>query len=174
MAHSAQPIDNREAILLGHQPDQVQIGSIVRFGIGLTISVILVFVVILFLLRYFEGRDIARADEQPPMMAVADPNLFPRPRLQEHPSRNLEQYREEIGAKVNSYGWVDEKAGIARIPIDRALELTAEKQLLKSSPTSTKAEDSGADASQVEPVPAESQTPSTNPESPATSSGPTP
>jgi hypothetical protein len=27
-------------------------------------------------------------------------------------------------AAANSYGWVDQKAGIARLPIDRAIELT--------------------------------------------------
>jgi len=26
---------------------------------------------------------------------------------------------------ANSYGWVDQKAGVARLPIDRAIELTA-------------------------------------------------
>jgi len=31
--------------------------------------------------------------------------------------------------QLNSYGWVDEKAGVARIPIERAMELTVERGL---------------------------------------------
>ncbi len=31
--------------------------------------------------------------------------------------------------QLNSYGWVDEKAGVAHIPIDRAMELIVERKL---------------------------------------------
>jgi len=31
--------------------------------------------------------------------------------------------------QLNSYGWVDEKAGVAHIPIDRAMELTVQRGL---------------------------------------------
>jgi hypothetical protein len=31
--------------------------------------------------------------------------------------------------QLNSYGWVDEKAGVARIPIERAMELTVQRGL---------------------------------------------
>jgi hypothetical protein len=29
--------------------------------------------------------------------------------------------------QLNSYGWVDEKAGVARIPIDRAMDLLVQR-----------------------------------------------
>jgi hypothetical protein len=32
-------------------------------------------------------------------------------------------------SQLNSYGWVDEKAGVAHIPIERAIELTVERGL---------------------------------------------
>lgn len=31
--------------------------------------------------------------------------------------------------ELNSYGWVDEKSGVARIPIERAMDLTAQRGL---------------------------------------------
>jgi hypothetical protein len=37
---------------------------------------------------------------------------------------NLKKLREETEKTLNSYGWVDKNKGIARIPIDRAMELT--------------------------------------------------
>ena len=37
--------------------------------------------------------------------------------------------REEERDRLSSYGWVDRKAGIARIPVDRAIEILAKKGL---------------------------------------------
>jgi len=37
---------------------------------------------------------------------------------------NLKKLREETEKTLNSYAWVDQNKGIARIPIDRAMELT--------------------------------------------------
>lgn len=37
---------------------------------------------------------------------------------------NSKKLREETEKTLNSYGWVDKNKGIARIPIDRAMELT--------------------------------------------------
>jgi len=41
---------------------------------------------------------------------------------------------------LNSYGWVDEKAGVAHIPIERAMELTVERGL----PVKPQGPDTGA------------------------------
>jgi len=42
--------------------------------------------------------------------------------------------------QLNSYGWVDEKAGAAHIPIERAMELTVERGLPVRPETGTNAE----------------------------------
>jgi hypothetical protein len=49
--------------------------------------------------------------------------------LQIHPAHYLEQLRQGEDEKLNSYGWVDQKAGTVRIPIDRAMDLLIEKGL---------------------------------------------
>lgn len=36
----------------------------------------------------------------------------------------LADLRAKEQAQINSYGWVDQKAGIVRLPVDRAIELT--------------------------------------------------
>jgi hypothetical protein len=41
----------------------------------------------------------------------------------------MERVRKETNEKANSYGWVDKPTGVARIPIDRAKEMIAEKGL---------------------------------------------
>jgi hypothetical protein len=38
----------------------------------------------------------------------------------------LRRHEDEI---LNSYGWVDQKAGVVRIPIDKAMDLLVQKGL---------------------------------------------
>src|SRR5947199_4268206 len=46
---------------------------------------------------------------------------------------NLKTLREEAGKALTSYAWVDKNKGVARIPIERAMELTV-TELAKQKP----------------------------------------
>ena len=73
------------------------------------VSAILLFVIIVVLQAYFysaEQRELERKVYTQPYEA-----------LQQLDATQLEQ--------INSYGWVSETDGVARIPIDRAMELVA-------------------------------------------------
>jgi hypothetical protein len=54
---------------------------------------------------------------------------FPSPQLEidERTELNNDRLREE--QTLNTYGWVDQKAGTVRIPIDRAMDLIAQRGL---------------------------------------------
>ncbi len=53
----------------------------------------------------------------------------PAPRLQTDPNRDLAAWRLEEDAQLTSYGWINRGAGVIRIPITRAMELTLERKL---------------------------------------------
>ncbi len=53
--------------------------------------------------------------------------LPPDVRLQTAAPLDLKQYREEQNKILSEYGWVDPKAGIVRIPVERAMELLLQK-----------------------------------------------
>jgi hypothetical protein len=53
----------------------------------------------------------------------------PTPRLQVDPPADLAALRASEAAQLSTYGWEDRAAGIVRIPIERALALTAERGL---------------------------------------------
>ena len=55
--------------------------------------------------------------------------LPPEPRLQVSAPKDLKQYKAAQEEILNSYGWVDQKAGIVRIPIDRAMDILVQKGL---------------------------------------------
>jgi hypothetical protein len=62
-------------------------------------------------------------------------NTFPQPRLEKNERLEINNFRLRQEQVLNSYGWVDEKAGVARIPIERAMQLIAQQGL----PTTPKA-----------------------------------
>ena len=54
---------------------------------------------------------------------------FPEPRLQISAERDLAELRAREDLELNSYGWIDKRAGLVRIPIDRAMELILKQGL---------------------------------------------
>jgi hypothetical protein len=54
---------------------------------------------------------------------------FPTPRLEQDERTQLNDIRISEEQKLASYDWVDQKAGTVRIPIDRAMELVAQRGL---------------------------------------------
>jgi hypothetical protein len=45
------------------------------------------------------------------------------------PQQDLRKYLSETQKELNNYGWVDEKTGVAHIPIEEAMKLIAGKGL---------------------------------------------
>lgn len=60
-------------------------------------------------------------------MVPDDSQIPPRPRLQPDPPLELAEFRNSEEQKLTRYGWVDRKAQVVRIPIDRAIDLLAER-----------------------------------------------
>lgn len=54
---------------------------------------------------------------------------FPQPRLETNERVEIRDFRSKEEQALNSYGWVDEGSGVAHIPIDRAMDLIAERGL---------------------------------------------
>ncbi|MEO6003538.1 MAG: hypothetical protein ABIZ04_05340 [Opitutus sp.] len=45
--------------------------------------------------------------------------------------KTLTELHAKEAAQAKSYGWVDQKAGVVRLPLDRAMELTLQKYTAK-------------------------------------------
>jgi hypothetical protein len=54
---------------------------------------------------------------------------FPYPREQPSPREELKDFQARTAAEMNSYGWIDQKAGIVRIPVKRAMDLISQRGL---------------------------------------------
>ena len=70
--------------------------------------------------------EVASPAEQPSALPSPGPSTPP---LTGTPSSELAALRQAEAQRLSSYGWVDHEAGIARIPIDQALDLLARRGL---------------------------------------------
>jgi hypothetical protein len=125
------PEDSRGA---GHETQDVSIGAIVKFGAGLAIAAAVISVAMWGLFRFFDARHEKREQPVPPMVAANLKRTPREPRLEPNPLAPRLAVRAREQAQLTSYGWVDRSAGVARIPIDRAMELLAERGLPAAKP----------------------------------------
>jgi hypothetical protein len=108
---------------------ELRVGSIVWLTTGL-----LLIIGIAALAMWFFGfgvRDrLVAEDPPPPVLPEARmPYRPPPPRLQVDPRQQLLDLRAEEAQVLATYGWVDETRGLARVPIDRAMDLLVEQGL---------------------------------------------
>lgn len=95
------------------------------YGRTLLLLVLIFIVAILLLFVAINGDFKAHTVSAFPV----DTTTFTEPALQIHPVADLDAYRAQEAELLNSYGWVDKGAGVARIPIDRAIDLISEQGL---------------------------------------------
>ena len=106
---------------------------------GLAVVVIAIYLIVSgmysFLDRYERRQNQAnvspmttpKADTR--IITPEDPLSFPQPRLEADERTQLTDYIQKQDQKLLTYDWVDKDAGTVRIPIDRAMDLIAERGL---------------------------------------------
>ena len=114
---------------VAHEESDVNIRAIFGFGAGLIAVAIVVHVAILLLFNFFDSRASQQAAAAYPLATQQGERLPPEPRLQTEPREDLAALRTREDETLSSYGWVDRNAGVVRIPIDRAMELTLQRGL---------------------------------------------
>lgn len=105
----------------GHEVSDIGLGGILTFfGMMILLSTLSY-----FSLQAFYGRfeQAMRQREAVPRPRSRDEPRSSSPRLQQDPAFDMAAFRAQERARLGSYGWVDREKGIARIPIDRAMEI---------------------------------------------------
>jgi hypothetical protein len=110
----------------GHETSDANIRNLILAGVILCGLVIAGLLVSGGVLHYFVGHQ----GLGPPASPFENVRMLPpEPRLQVSAPKDLKQYKAAQEELLNSYGWVDENAGIVRIPIGRAMDILAQKGL---------------------------------------------
>jgi hypothetical protein len=110
---------------VGHETRDADIRPIILTGAGLALTVVLVGVLVYGIFQYLSAHPATSFQASP--MAVFDSQIPPVPRIEEHPAIEIQQLHAQEDCTLSTYGWVDKKAGVVRIPIDRAMELQLQR-----------------------------------------------
>lgn len=130
---------------IGHETRDANPAILALFAVGLCLTLALILVSVRWMFFHFEKSQSLGAPAAP--FANERP-LPPGPRLQADPLQDWQAYRAQQQATLNSYGWVEQKSGVVRIPIDRAMDLLLQRGLPvrqhgASPPAATSGEASG-------------------------------
>lgn len=111
----------------GHEHTDANVWIIVKFGIWLAISAIVIHVGLGFLFGLFVKQSEETAVEFP--LAGQEHRLPAAPRLQRFPENEFHEFRLREEAVLHQYGWVNKETGVVRMPIEQAMRLAVERGL---------------------------------------------
>jgi hypothetical protein len=129
----------------GYERQDLTARAVYAFLISLIVGGVIVYFIVLGLYHFMDARQRRLQPQQSPLVQQVETDTrivspdeikkFPEPRLERNERIEINDFRLKEEQTLNSYGWVDEKAGVVRIPIERAIELIAQRGL----PTTPKA-----------------------------------
>lgn len=122
-AHPHGNLDNPDVV---HEQSDINLRAIIWFVVVLTVIVLAVDVAMFGLFKLLDRMEVSNDAVVSPLALPAGQPLG-LPGLQTEPWTDMKKFRAEQLAHLHGYGWVDEPAGVARIPIDKAKEILLKK-----------------------------------------------
>ena len=142
----------------GYERQDIGVAPVLYFLLGLAVAGLLVYFVVNGIYSYLEKQSEAQQTSVSPLVTNTPTDTrklpsdyrnylqqnFPSPQLEIDERNQLDKIRIEEEQTLSTYDWVDEKSGTVRIPIDRAMDLLAQRGL----PVRAQGETGQANASQ--------------------------
>lgn len=127
MAETNHTQESSDSVLVGHELRDLSPKKIALFAVALNAIILLVLLASYALFRRFADIEVRNQIPPSPLTYTREP--VPGPHLQANPRQELKEMRAAEDSVLNHYGWIDAEKGIVRIPIDRAIEILAQKGL---------------------------------------------
>lgn len=113
---------------VSHEHSDINIRTVLAFAVGLAVVVLASAVLMWIMFRMLESQ-AGKSDPQLSPLARPSGQEAPAPRLMTNEPANLAKFRAEEMKKLEGYGWVDERAGVAHVPIEDAKKLILQRGL---------------------------------------------
>jgi hypothetical protein len=113
---------SKESQDLGYEKSDAQVKPLVVSGVVVLLLMAASFIGIIPLFKILDYYQPLFDDPTPPMASERVFKLS-EPRLEIDPPRQNYFYTRQTNQQITSYAWVDRELNIARIPVDRAIEL---------------------------------------------------
>lgn len=123
---------------LGFERQDLGSRPIIGFIISLVVLGVLTYYVLWGMFHFLDAYNrkhqrvvnpMAQVELDTRIVTPASIQRFPEPRLEDNERTELNDFRYQEEEKLNSYGWVDQNAGVVHIPIDEAMKLVAQRGL---------------------------------------------
>jgi hypothetical protein len=111
----------------GYELRDISVRAVTWCAGALIVAAIVIHVALGGLYKLFEHQH--PSPDAPSRIAFNPQMIAPEPRLQIEPTKELDRYFASENQKLNTYGWVDKANGVVRIPINRAMDLIAQRGL---------------------------------------------
>ncbi len=126
------------------EQQDLSVTGVFYFMLGLAVVIALVYGISAGMYKFLEASDKRREAPVNPMAIKTgvDPRsmpfptihekieqIFPKPVLEHSERQEFENVVKQQDQILASYDWVDQKSGVVRIPIDKAMELLAQRGL---------------------------------------------
>ncbi|WP_322486819.1 hypothetical protein [Chloroflexus sp.] len=127
-AHAQSEGPSAESLALNHEVSDARVQPVIWGIVMVAGTMVLAFVLAMVLLVVWVG-PVADQSNTLSNDEVTQLQLPPAPRLEQNPRVDGDRIIAEATERLESYGWVNERAGRAHIPIERAMELLLEHGL---------------------------------------------
>lgn len=112
-----------------YERTDADLAAVTKVGIGIAVLAVVVSLALIPILKVMKGQQ-AKSDAAPlPIPGFEPGRQAPEPRLQGEPFGDWRALHARQEALLGSYGWVDESAGVTRIPIDEAMKMLVARGL---------------------------------------------
>jgi hypothetical protein len=112
-----------------YEKRDVTVRPVAIVTVSILVASFLVMIPIRLLFLYLHGREQAHQTAPVSVTRAQVAEEVPEPRLEPIIGKTLADVRQREREKLTTYGWVDKSAQVVRIPIERAIELTAQAGL---------------------------------------------
>ena len=144
----------------GYERSDIGVAGVLYFLVGLAVAGLFVYIVVAGLYAFLEKRSQAEQAPLNPLVTNAPADTrhiandypqgsFPNPKLEEDERGQLNDIRLKEEQTLSTYDYIDKNAGTVRIPIDRAMDLIAQRGL----PVRAQAGTAAAPTEQPKPAP---------------------
>ncbi len=130
MRKSERQMDLRTDYLrkLGYEPRDVALQALIKWFVGLIIFILISAGITYAIYDLFVAPEVPM-DTLQPITGLRKLPPAPNPLLQARPRDDLRTFRAQEFNRLDGYGWVDQSKGVVRIPVDRAIDVLAQKGL---------------------------------------------
>ncbi len=111
----------------GYEESDANVAALGKYGLGLAIISVVVLALMVWLQSFFAAQTQRAMPASSPLATQRQAPVAPR--LQITPEKDLHDVRVAEDSVLHSYGWIVRDSGVVRLPIARAMELTAQRGL---------------------------------------------